>query len=358
MGKLLPEKLPLFVALSQMHFLTFHEKDVLSEKIESLQELCGFSFGQFEMAVGRPVKKGRSKVDYKADWNTARIAKDVESILYLLRAFQIKCIPASLYPSALKNIYDPPFMLYVRGDETFLTADSDETKSTTPPQAAGYVVSPEELHSGAHTLIPPQGAGYAPLRHESSGHCVAVVGTRHPSMNALKAARSFSHDAANDGITVVSGLAYGIDAAAHSGAYEAENGATIAVLATGCDTVSPAANRALARAVVERKRGCLVSEYPPGTAAAKWRFVQRNRIIAGLSAATLVVEAPEGSGALLTADYALDMDRELFIHACAKERSMQLNESEASRTILSYIRDGAKVIDSYQAYKDFLTWQN
>jgi len=111
------------------------------------------------------------------------------------------------------------------------------------------------------------------------------------------------------GLVVVSGLARGVDGEAHRGALEAE-GVTVAVLGCGIDRDYPAAHRDLARRICER--GLVVSEYGPGVEPAPWRFPARNRIIAGLTAATVIVEARERSGALITADFALEDGREVF----------------------------------------------
>src|SRR5581483_2106996 len=110
-------------------------------------------------------------------------------------------------------------------------------------------------------------------------------------------------------LVVVSGLARGVDAEAHRGALEA-GGATVAVLGCGIDRDYPASHRELARSIV--RDGLIVSEYAPGVEPAPWRFPARNRIIAGLAAATVVVEARERSGALITADLALEEGREVF----------------------------------------------
>jgi DNA processing protein len=139
----------------------------------------------------------------------------------------------------------------------------------------------------------------------------AVVGTREPTGIGLAQAFEFGRSFARSGIPVVSGLARGIDALAHRGALDG-GGSTIAVLGSGLDEVYPASNRLLARRIVE-SGGVLMSEYPPGTAPQKWHFPARNRIIAGLARATVVVEAPDSSGALITAQFALDLGRDLWV---------------------------------------------
>jgi len=138
---------------------------------------------------------------------------------------------------------------------------------------------------------------------------VAVVGARTCSAYGAQTARMLGRELAQAGLVVVSGLARGVDAEAHRGALEA-GGATVAVLGCGIDRDYPASHRELARSIV--RDGLIVSEYAPGVEPAPWRFPARNRIIAGLAAATVVVEARERSGALITADLALEEGREVF----------------------------------------------
>ncbi len=139
---------------------------------------------------------------------------------------------------------------------------------------------------------------------------VAIVGTRHPSDYGLKWTRKLSKALAQQGFTVVSGLADGIDTAAHRACLDA-GGRTIAVVGTGVDRVYPARNHKLCQRVVEQ--GLLVSEYPAGTHAHRSHFPQRNRIIAGLCRATIVVEAPKRSGALITAYAANEYCRDVYV---------------------------------------------
>lgn len=138
---------------------------------------------------------------------------------------------------------------------------------------------------------------------------VAVVGARACSGYGASVARMLGRELAAAGLVVVSGLARGVDAEAHRGALDA-NGATVAVLGCGVDRDYPAAHAELARRIAAT--GLVVSEYAPGVEPAPWRFPARNRIIAGLCAATVVVEARERSGALITADLALEEGREVF----------------------------------------------
>ncbi|MFO7768471.1 MAG: DNA-processing protein DprA [bacterium] len=169
-------------------------------------------------------------------------------------------------------------------------------------------------HPGYPFLLGQAAPGAAPLVLYVKGHPgalsvdgVAIVGTRRPSPFGQRFAAALGRDVARQEMAVVSGLAYGIDAAAHRGCLEGE-GTTVGVLAHGLHTVQPGRNRALARRILE-SGGALVSEYPPGVAASKKTFVPRNRIIAWLTAATVVVEGRETSGARHTAEYAMEADR-------------------------------------------------
>jgi len=138
---------------------------------------------------------------------------------------------------------------------------------------------------------------------------VAVVGARACSSYGRSVTRSLARDLAAAGLVVVSGMARGIDGEAHRGALDA-GGVTVAVLGCGVDRDYPAAHSELARRICEM--GLVVSEYEPGVEPAPWRFPARNRIIAGLCRATMVIEARERSGALITADFALEEGREVL----------------------------------------------
>jgi DNA processing protein len=138
---------------------------------------------------------------------------------------------------------------------------------------------------------------------------VAIVGARACSAYGRSVARSLGRELAAAGLVVVSGMARGIDGEAHRGALEG-GGVTVAVLGCGVDRDYPAAHAELARRICED--GLVVSEYEPGVEPAPWRFPARNRIIAGLSEATVVIEARERSGALITADFALEEGRDVF----------------------------------------------
>jgi DNA processing protein len=136
---------------------------------------------------------------------------------------------------------------------------------------------------------------------------VAVVGSRRATSYGRDVARKLGRDLAGEGVVVVSGLAFGIDACVHRGALEA--GTTIAVLGCGPDIAYPASHRSLWRQVTER--GLVLSELPPGTGAWRWTFPARNRIVAGLCGMTVVVEAARRSGSMITANLAADLGRDL-----------------------------------------------
>jgi len=162
-----------------------------------------------------------------------------------------------------------------------------------------------QIHDPPRTLYLRGSASADVLEHAA----VAVVGARACSPYGSQVARMLGRELAAAGLVVVSGLARGVDGEAHRGALEA-GGITVAVLGCGIDRDYPAAHAELAGRICER--GLVVSEYEPGVEPAPWRFPARNRIIAGLAAATVIVEARERSGALITADFALEDGREVF----------------------------------------------
>jgi len=165
---------------------------------------------------------------------------------------------------------------------------------------------------------------------------LAVVGSRNATAQGARNAQAFAHTLSDAGLTIVSGLALGVDAAAHRGGLEGL-GSTIAVLGTGADLVYPPANRGLAQEIAER--GLLVSEFALGAPAAKQNFPRRNRVISGLTRGTLVVEAALASGSLITARAALEQGREVF----AIPGSIH---SPLSKGCHSLIKSGAKLVES------------
>jgi len=140
---------------------------------------------------------------------------------------------------------------------------------------------------------------------------VAIVGTRNATPSGKSLARNVAQSLASRGVAIVSGLALGIDAEAHMGALEGK-GHTVAVLAGGVDDFTPRTNAPLATRILA-SGGAILSEYPPGTPPLPHRFIERNRIVSGLAKAIFIVEAPEGSGSLATARFALDQNRDVLV---------------------------------------------
>lgn len=194
-----------------------------------------------------------------------------------------------LYPKRLKEIYDPPPILYLRGD----------------------------------------------LRREDE-LAVAVVGSRKTTPYGRWMAEKISQDLSRHGITIVSGMARGIDSVAHWGALST-GGRTIAVLGCGVDVIYPAENRGLSKKIIEQ--GALLSEFPIGTPPESGHFPRRNRIISGLAIGVVIVQAGQKSGALITAGYALEQGREVF----AVPGNVGI---ESSRGANRLIREGAKMVES------------
>lgn len=167
---------------------------------------------------------------------------------------------------------------------------------------------------------------------------LAIVGARSASRQGLEDARSFAGALARQGLVITSGMASGIDGAAHNGALEAD-GATIAVAGTGPDRIYPARHRQLAHRI--SAQGLIVSEFPPGTGAQPQHFPRRNRIIAGLSLGTLVVEAAQKSGSLITARLAAEFGREVFAMPGSVHKP-------TARGCHALIREGAQLVETVQ----------
>lgn len=205
----------------------------------------------------------------------------------------IKLIPISSdeYPALLREIPDPPALLYVLGEKVWLNCNF-----------------------------------------------ISVVGTRRPTRYGINATRMIVSRLVENGIGIVSGFAYGIDTVAHMEAIKG-GGYTIGVLGTGVDIVYPKVNEGLRRDIIESKRGCLISEFPLGDNPESWHFPRRNRIISGLTQITVVIEASLKSGAMITAGYALEQGREVF----AVPGNI---DSENSQGTNQLIKEGAKPVTS------------
>jgi DNA processing protein len=173
---------------------------------------------------------------------------------------------------------------------------------------------------------------------------VAIVGARACSSYGRSVARSLGRELASAGLVVVSGMARGIDGEAHRGALDV-GGITVAVLGCGIDRDYPAAHRDLAGRIVEK--GLIASEYEPGIEPAPWRFPARNRIIAGLCAATVVVEARERSGALITADFALEDGREVMVVPGEITSAVSAGSNALLRLGATPVTAAADVLEAY-----------
>lgn len=270
-------------ALHRMEFLKTREKLILYELLETEKDIFLLSKMEIQSVTGRKLKTGR--------WNPGTYLKMAENDLNTIQKRGITFVffwdPG--YPPQLREIYDPPFILFYRGMLPMYTSPA-----------------------------------------------VAVVGTRFPTGSARSAAFQTGMELSNLGIDVVSGLAKGIDREAHEGSLEGD-GCSIAVLGNGIDTVYPASSRKVAEKILIRN-GVIFSEYFPGVLPLKYHFPARNRIISGLSRSVVIIQAPGRSGALITADYALEQGRDIYIH----KTGLTGIQGEGTRKLFN---DGAPVIE-------------
>lgn len=225
---------------------------------------------------------------------------EAEAIVLKAQGLGIDIIPLDhdTYPEMLKYIHDPPLVLYARGS------------------------------------IP-------------TARCIAVVGSRRASGYGSETAFKLSQDLAGHDCVVVSGMARGIDTAAHSGALNA-GGKTVAVLGCGVDYAYPPENKGLMERIIQS--GAVISEYPPGVGPAAYHFPTRNRIISGMSFGVLVVEAGQKSGSLITAQIALEQGREVF----AVPGNINHIYSYGTNHL---IKDGAKLVTSVEDILEEIPWQ-
>ena len=324
------DDLALRAAVARLSCLATAERLSLLKKLDNVSALALLSIE--ELCRMLSIDKSAERVSKIP--NLAQLAARAERDAFIMNQYGITLLlPGDeLYPARLSEIPQPPFALYCRGCVEILSNEG-----------------------------------------------VGVVGTRHPDGAGIKAAFSFAKDCAEHGMNVVSGLAFGIDTAAHKGALEAEGGKTVAVLGCGIDTIYPAANKRLAAEIIKRS-GCIVSEYPPEEPGLKWHFPERNRIISGLTSATMVVQAPNKSGALITADFALEQGRDLCVHPAGVSFAEKLrqNSLDAAKRmpnagmppkkggkkadgllepggVLQLVEDGAPVISCYEELKALIS---
>jgi DNA processing protein len=250
----------LLLAIHLVPGLRWNEKLTLLEQAADEAGFLSLSPAGVERMAGRPLRN--------QDWKPSELVSRAGVIMRSVLARKIRLLgyhdPA--YPPQLREIYDPPFLLFCRGEIPVWDCAS-----------------------------------------------VAIVGTRYPSGGGRRAAWQLAAQAAEQGLIVVSGLARGIDGEAHRGCLEV-GGRTLAVLGNGADMVFPSSHKALASRILD-SGGLIMTEYAPGAGVRKYFFPGRNRIISGLSRAVIVAEAPAKSGALITASYALEQGRDLYVHA-------------------------------------------
>ena len=230
----------------------------------------------------------------KKHLQNANLPANTAQILNLMQHYQISCYPLtdSRYPDSLRQIFSPPLLLYVRGElETALSAKT-----------------------------------------------LAVVGTRKTSSYGREMTKKLIAPLCEKGVTIISGLAAGIDTIAHYTALE-KGSKTVAVLACGLENIYPPQNKDLSEKII--KQGALISEYEPGTKLERWNFPARNRIISAISTGVLITEGPISSGAMLTAKYALEQNRDVF----AMPGNINSINSEGPNYL---IKNGAMLISSYE----------
>jgi DNA processing protein len=248
-----------FFALNRIQFLKPQEKISLLEVFPYAGDIFSLSLSDIEGLTGRRI--GREK------WKPHYFISLAEKDSAIIERYHIDYVTYNQgeYPPQLREIFDPPLILFHRGK------------------------------------LP-----------DYEKPAVAIVGTRQPNGAARNAAYILGMKFSLAGIGVISGLARGIDREAHEGSLEG-NGQSIAVLGNGIDTVYPYTSREVGEKILERG-GVIFSEYMPGVPPLRYNFPARNRIISGLSRAVIIVQAPARSGALITAEYALEQGRDLYIH--------------------------------------------
>lgn len=317
------DKLEFLISISNLKFLSLQEKNIILDNVDDSKSLSVMTNTDLEKIISRQIK---AKFDCEKNMLLAKRAVNIISFLGIV----VLKNGDKNFPAMLQEISDAPFLLFCRGDISCLRQKS-----------------------------------------------VSVVGTREITTEGRQAAQKFAYDAATNGYTVISGLAYGVDGEAHKGAIDAyydalemseavagRVGKTCAVLPGGIDEIVPHGHKRLAQKIVE-SGGLIMSECPPGVPVEKWRFVSRNRIVAALSPVTVVVEAPPASGALITAEMAIDYGRDVAVMETAfnemaqkisaqKAKKLETSTKKHIATVLQFVQDGAAVIKDFEDYKRWL----
>ena len=262
------------------------EKLILVQNFNNEQELYLKTIRDIEELINRKLKNF---------WEINDIRDRADRIDTICKMKSIKWVNLNSadYPPLLREIYDPPPVLFYKG------------------------------------VLPNPGKSL-----------LGMVGTRKPSPQAASQAYRLAFGVGKAGISVISGLAIGIDAMSHRGNL-VSCAPGYAVLGSGIDEVYPSTNRPLAKRILD-SGGALISEYPPGTRPAKWTFPERNRIISALSRSVLVVEAPGKSGALITANLALDHGKDLWVASAGCQKSNSMFNREGT---VKLVEDGAEIIN-------------
>lgn len=276
----------LLLAVNRIHLLRPHEKVLLIQSISGKEDLISLLPSEVETIILR-------RIDW-TQWNPSQFWEQAVRDFEYSARYSIRFISIfdSAYPPLLRETYRPPFGIFVRG------------------------------------VLP-----------DPNKPAIAVVGTRTPTGLGVSCAFDIARSLSASGFCVISGLARGIDTAAHRGALRGQ-GKTVAVLPGGIDRMYPASSKPLAAAILDAG-GALLTENPPGTLIQKYRFPERNRIIAGLARACIVAEAPEHSGALITAEFAADEGRDIFVH----KKCLGSVRNGGARKLAS---EGARCIETVQ----------
>ena len=251
------DRYSLILALSYCNFLKTHEKLSLLKSFSSIKELASSNIKNLSNIINRRLRTNMCLSNLVELVERGKKVLDFYNINMLM-------IEDQDFPYQLKEIPDPPFVVFVRG------------------------------------VMPNVGF-----------NMISIVGTRKPTGEGLAMALKLGSECADLNIPLVSGLALGIDSFSQRSCV-GKKGLSIAVLPCGVERIYPASNKKLAKKIIGTS-GCLLSEYPPFTNILQFRFPQRNRLISGLSRYLLVIEAPNKSGALITADFALEQGRDVFV---------------------------------------------
>lgn len=280
------------VALSYDESITSIEKNLLLEKYGSSKDVLSINKSTLRNILGRRWTGNRFEPD-------DLINKSKKVMPFLERAgINIVRFDSNNYPGLLSEIPDKPFLLYYRGSVNY---DSERS--------------------------------------------IAIVGTRKADGVGLERTKIFSSQLTKNGFTIISGLAHGVDSAAHYHCVE-NKGKTIAVMGCGIDKIYPHANKLLGRRIIENG-GCIISEYPPEVRPNRWNFPKRNRIIVGLSRSVFIVQSPSRSGSMISACLAADYNRDLFV-ASPDKRCGELDRGNSELILMG----GKEVHNPREILKD------